>query len=94
MTMTDRARPRAFVATVLLVAVARFMANADEPPARATFEPTDRYEVRRLEGWTVMIHQGLLADEPDLADRTLTQLRPQLTRSFAIPFRFADALLS
>ena len=51
--------------------------------ARATgqvkpFAPTDRYETRPIEGWTVLVHSDLLAGERDLADRTLALLRHQL----------------
>lgn len=45
---------------------------------RGAFDPTDRYEVRRIEGWTVLVNRGFLDDRPGLADRTLTLLRHQL----------------
>jgi hypothetical protein len=55
----------------------------ETPPGRgetrpAAFEPTENYETRRIEGWTVVVNKGLLGGEPELADRTLTQLRIQL----------------
>lgn len=49
---------------------------ADDGPA--PFEPTDRYESRSVEGWTVLVNRRFLADRPELADRTLTLLRSQL----------------
>jgi hypothetical protein len=48
--------------------------RADEP----SFEPTDRYEVRTIEGWKVFVHKGFLSDRPELARRTLTHLGQQL----------------
>lgn len=51
------------------------------PLARAAdFEPTDRYEVRKVDGWEVVIPRGLLQDHPELADRTLTLLTDQLVQ--------------
>ena len=47
-------------------------------PASSDFEPTDRYESRTIEGWTVLVHRVFLADQPELAERTLTLLRFQL----------------
>lgn len=52
-------------------------AVGDDAPA-APFEPTNRYESRRVEGWNVLIHKGFLDAQPDLAERTLTHLRHQL----------------
>ncbi len=51
--------------------------RGDDPPSRP-FEPTDRYETRQVEGWTVLVHKGLLDDQPELAERTLTLLKFQL----------------
>jgi hypothetical protein len=42
------------------------------------FDPIDRYETRVIEGWTVLVNEGLLRDQPDLAARTLTLLAHQL----------------
>ena len=42
------------------------------------FDPTDRYEVKQVEGWTVLVNKGFLELEPELADRTLTLLGHQL----------------
>ena len=45
----------------LPLAAALTAAGAPEPPA---FDPTDRYEVRQVEGWTVLVNKAFLADEP------------------------------
>lgn len=42
------------------------------------YDRTDRYEVRAVEGWEVLINKRFLASNPELADRTLTLLRYQL----------------
>jgi hypothetical protein len=42
------------------------------------FEPTDRYETRNVEGWTILVNKGLLANQPELAERALTLLKFQL----------------
>lgn len=44
----------------------------------APYEPTDHYDVRHIEGWTVVVSKGLLARQADLADRALERLRFQL----------------
>jgi hypothetical protein len=51
-------------------------AASDDPPK--PFEPTDRYETREVEGWTVLVNKGFLADQPELAERTLALLKFQL----------------
>lgn len=53
-------------------------APAEGATSRPPFDPTDRYESRRIEGWDVLVNKGLLAEEPALADRTLTLLGHQL----------------
>ena len=59
----------------------------------ADFEPTDRYEVRQVEGWSVLVNKGLLAGQPDLAERTLTLLRDQLYRvTRVVPAEAVEAL--
>jgi len=52
-----------------------FATPLDNPPK---FEPTEAYETRPLEGWTIVVNKKLLAEQPELADRTLTLLRFQL----------------
>ena len=73
-------RPRGslalFVLAGLLIGLGRGdSAPLDDPPK---FEPSDRYENRKLEGWTIVVNRRFLADRPDLADRTLTLLKYQL----------------
>lgn len=50
--------------------------SADEGPPK--YEPTENYEHRTIEGWDVVINRKLLADQPVLAERTLTLLKFQL----------------
>jgi hypothetical protein len=63
-----------------LDSLARKPANekTDGAEDSASYDPIDRYEVRQIEGWTVLVHKGLLGEEPELADRTLELLRYQL----------------
>ena len=42
---------------------------------KATCEPSDRYEIRRIEGWTVVVNAAFLARQSALAKETLTLLR-------------------
>ncbi len=65
---------RSLTALALLGSLATSPAGA----TAADFDPTDRYEVRDIRGWTVLIHEGLLRDHPELADHTLTLLTQQL----------------
>lgn len=58
-------------ATALMTSLA-----ANEGPAG--FEPTDHYEVRTIEGWSVLVNKALLKDSPELAARTLEHLKYQL----------------
>lgn len=50
---------------------------APEPEKRA-FDPTDRYEIRGIEGWEVLINKSFLVDNPDLAGRALRRLNLHL----------------
>jgi hypothetical protein len=61
--------------TLALIVGLILPAQVDEP---RDFAPTSAYEPRRIEGWTVLVHKPFLADEPALADQTLTLLRFQL----------------
>src|SRR4051812_42467566 len=59
-----------------LAAAGRPAAPADHPaPA---YPPTDPYETRRIEGWTVLVSGDLLRAEPELAGQALALLRHQL----------------
>ena len=41
-------------------------------------DPTDAYQPRQLEGWTLLIHQDLIAQEPERLERTLAEVGRQL----------------
>jgi hypothetical protein len=47
------------------------------PALARAYDPTDHYEKRAIEGWTLYVHQDLLADKP-LADRCLALLQVKL----------------
>ena len=51
--------------------------GADDGP-KDPFEPTDRYEVREVEGWSIVVNKRFLAEKPELAGRALDLLRSQL----------------
>lgn len=63
----------AFVVGLTLVAGAA----PDGPPA---FDPSDRYESRQVEGWTVLVNRSFLDGEPELAAGTLNWLTNQLAQ--------------
>lgn len=52
--------------------------SGDEPMPPQDQEPPPQYEARRIEGWTVLVNERFLKDQPDLAARTLTLLQHQL----------------
>jgi hypothetical protein len=60
------------------IAAVLFLLGSGPAPDGPPFDPTERYESREIEGWTVLVHKGLLETEPDLAARVLTLLRWQL----------------
>lgn len=60
---------------VVLIALPAVVANAAD---RAPFDPTDHYETRTVQGWSVLVNKGLLAENPALAGETLTLLSDQL----------------
>jgi hypothetical protein len=64
---------KAHHALCLLVASAA-IARADDTP----FEPTKNYEIRKSEGWTVMVHPALAKEQPELLERTMVLLGNQL----------------
>ena len=53
-------------------------AGSKESNARTAYDPTDRYGVRQVEGWTVLVNKRFVAREPKLSMETLTLLRQQL----------------
>jgi hypothetical protein len=82
--MRDRNRIATIAAPALLAALCLGPAVAarEDPPAapaeRVSYDPTDRYETRSIEGWSVLVNRGLFQDEPELARRVLELLRHQL----------------
>jgi hypothetical protein len=61
--------------TLAMLAGLLITAPLDDSP---TYEPTDGYDVRQVEGWTVLVNKRFLLDQPELADRALTLVRFQL----------------
>jgi hypothetical protein len=53
-------------------------ASSAQNPRPAPFTPTDQYETRQIEGWTVLVNKQLLRDSPELAEQALTLLGHQL----------------
>jgi len=51
--------------------------NSDTTKSRP-FSPTDQYETRKVEGWTVLIDQGLIKNQPKLAEQAIVLLSHQL----------------
>jgi hypothetical protein len=60
---------------ILMVSVA---AMQGRPACGDGFDPTARYEVRTIEGWTVRVNPSLVHDDPPLAEATLSLLADQL----------------
>jgi hypothetical protein len=67
---------RAAIALILVGLLGGHSSAIDDPPK--PFEPTERYEVRQVEGWTILVNKGFLESQPELAERTLTLLKFQL----------------
>jgi hypothetical protein len=66
---------------LFLAAVSMSAAPAeDDPEPAAAFAPTSAFETRAIEGWQVRVLRSFVADEPELADRTLAVLRLQLAQ--------------
>jgi hypothetical protein len=66
---------------VLFTTVAVFLcrsAHAADEPGNPPYPATGRYEVRQVQGWTVLINKDFLEKDPDLAAKTLTVLDHQL----------------
>jgi hypothetical protein len=45
---------------------------------KAAFEPTANYLIRKVEGWTVLVHPKLAKDQPALLDKAIEHLGQQL----------------
>jgi hypothetical protein len=61
-----------------IVDPARPSTPKDDPLPR--YEATDRYEVRQIEGWTVLVNKGFLERDADLSGRALALLGHQLAQ--------------
>ena len=53
------------------------LAGAQDRGAKKTYDPSDRYETREIEGWTVLVNKRFLAKQARLAKQTLALLREQ-----------------
>ncbi len=69
---------RLVVFALILVGLFRSDSTALDDPPQKPFDPTENYQIRKVEGWTVLVNRGLLEDRPELADRALTLLKFQL----------------
>ena len=65
-------RPLALALHVLLIAVSSAAAQS--------YTSTARYDVRKVEGWPVLVDKGLLDCQPELAGRTLELVGSQLSQ--------------
>ena len=71
------------VSLLILVALAVAIFASESSPPKSTaenesFAPTDRYEVREIRGWRVLVHQDLPRQEPELCEQTLELLSHHL----------------
>ena len=82
------AAARRFAGSSFAVALAAFLStqppqvltvHGGDPNADATsFEPTNQYEAREIDGWRVYLNKKFEHDEPELCAQTLTLLKHQL----------------
>ena len=72
--MTGRRTRLALLALTPLL----FLGGGADDPKAPPFEPTDRYEARDVQGWTILVNKGLLTDQPELAFEALDLLGHQL----------------
>jgi len=49
-----------------------------KPAIQSAFDPTERYQVRQMEGWQVLVNRRFVRDHESLCDEVLTLLRCQL----------------
>jgi hypothetical protein len=76
MTVATWTRRRlAFTCLAVVVIIRPTEANTRDQPR---YDPTDRYEARSIEGWSILVNKAFLGDRPELADRVFTLLRQQL----------------
>jgi hypothetical protein len=63
------------------------------PLAARADDPTSAYETRTVEGWTLLVHESFPAQEPELLDRVLAEVRRQLVAIVdAVPAPAVDKL--
>ncbi len=68
----------AWAMLLLLASRAPLSVLGDEPASKiAVFDPTDKYAVRDIEGWKVLLNQKFETDEPQLCAETLALLKVQ-----------------
>jgi hypothetical protein len=80
----------AFALTILIMVstLAARQAKPTGPPAKnvrvqnvrakIAYDPTDRYKVQQIQGWSVLVNKSFLETQPALAKQTLTLMREQL----------------
>ena len=80
----------AFALTILIMVstLAARQAKPTGPPvknvrvqnvrAKIAYDPTDRYKVQQVQGWSVLVNKSFLETQPALAKQTLTLMREQL----------------
>jgi hypothetical protein len=65
----------------VLMAVEPNVAASDastDDAKKSSFDPSDKYESRKIEGWTIRLHSGFASAQPELCDETLILVREQL----------------
>ena len=66
------------IGVIALIAGLPLSSLASESSSAADFVPTENYESRQIEGWTILVNRAFLKDDPKLAEQTLSLLRNQL----------------
>lgn len=61
-----------------VVVVALLVAGGCLAEETRQYDPTSKYDIQVIEGWTVYVNPDLFAEDDDLAQRTLRELRYQL----------------
>jgi hypothetical protein len=70
---------KSFIVCFLLLGAFESRPLAAEEKPKRTYDPTERYEVRRMEGWKLLVNKDLLAeDRRELRETTLRILGDQL----------------
>lgn len=71
-------RPAHFSLLMLAMLILGSGEDAGLQRSSPPYEPTEQYEQREVEGWTIHVSGELLEKEPELADRALKLLRTKL----------------